>query len=123
MTFPIPYGGITVTVERATYGRFNDPTYAAHHVVEGCLEYPSGSTEGAANTGVSNARSLIAPPGADIGPTDRVVLHMPGSATPPVAGTPERRAATFQVVGYPKDWVHPMTGWHPGMSVDLERVT
>ena len=122
MTFPFPYGGITVTVERATYDRFNDATYSDHHKVEGCVEYPSGSTETGQNVGISDLRSLIAPPGADIRALDRIVFHDPGAANPPPSG-PLRAAATYQVVGRPKDWTHAVTGWHPGMSVDLEKMT
>lgn len=123
MTFPFPYGGISVTIERPTFDRFNDATYDEHHTIEGCIEYPSGSTEGPMNTGVTDVRTLLVPAGADVEATDRVVLHQPGSDTPPAAGTAERRAATYQVVGLPKDWIHAMTGWHPGISVDIQKVT
>lgn len=123
MTFPFPYGGISVTIERPSFDRFNDATYTPSHVIEDCVEYPSGSTEGSPNVGITDARTLLAPSGSDILATDRVVFHDPGSADPPAVGTPERRAATYQVVGRPKDWEHAITGWTPGMTVELERVT
>lgn len=123
MTFPFPYGGITITIERPTFDRYNDATYAEHHTIENCSEYPATSDEGVMNTGVTDVRSLLAPSGSDIQPTDRVVLHAPDSSTPPPAGSAARRAATYQVLGRPKDWVHAMTGWAPGMSVVLQKVT
>lgn len=121
MTFPFPYGGITVTVERPTFDRFNDAVYTAHHTIDGCVEYPATSDEVAQNVGISDVRSLLAPAGSDIEATDRVVLHDPGSPTPPTNDT-LRRAATYQVLGKPKDWTHAMTGWRPGMSVVIQKV-
>lgn len=124
MTFPIPYGGITITVERPTYDRFNDPTYTEHHIIRGCLEYPSGSEEvSGQNVGITTTRSLIVPAHSDVLATDRVVLHEANSPTPPAQDSPLRHANTYQVKGTPKDWVHPMTGWSPGMSVILENVS
>jgi hypothetical protein len=123
MTFPFPYGGITVTVERGTADRFNDVTYSDHHTISNCYDYPSGSDEASPNVGISDARSLLVPSGSDVQATDRIVLHAPGSATPPPVNSPERRAVTYQVIGRPKDWTHAMTGWHPGMSVDLQRIS
>lgn len=124
MTFPVPYGGITVTIERPVYNRYNDVESWSYFTIDNCIEYPSGSTEGSGNTGISDLRTLIVPPDADVKATDRVVLHARGSATPPGAvGTPERRAATYSVNGVPKDWIHVFTGWHPGKTVELQKVT
>jgi hypothetical protein len=102
MTFPFPYGGITVTVERPTYDRFNDVSGWAYHTIEECVDYPTGSDEAQPNV---------------------VVLHEPGEATPPPLNSALRRKQTYSVLGVPKDWVHAMTGWHPGKTVELERVT
>jgi hypothetical protein len=123
MTYPFPYGGITVTVERPTFDRFNDATYVEHHTIPDCIEFPSGSTEAAPNVGISDLRSLLIPAGSDVLAIDRIVFHQPGSLTPPAAGTALRRANTYQVIGRPKDWIHAMTGWHPGQTVDLEKIT
>lgn len=98
-------GTITVTVQRATFNRFNDATYADHHDIRGCMEYPTGSTE--ANMAVTDSRTLIAPPDSDIVPTDRVRMH----------------GLLYQVEALPMDWEDPFTGWRPGMQVRLERVT
>jgi hypothetical protein len=105
MTIPLPYGGISVTVQRATFDRFNDATYVDHHTIDGCLEYPTGSTEN--NMAVTDSRVLLVPTGSDIVPTDRVKLG----------------PLTYQVQGLPKDWTDPFTGWQPGMQVTLERVS
>jgi hypothetical protein len=123
MTFPFPYGGITVTVERPTYDRFNDVSGWAYHTIEECVDYPTGSDEAQPNVGISDQRTLLVPPEADIQATDRVVLHEPGEATPPPLNSALRRKQTYSVLGVPKDWVHAMTGWHPGKTVELERVT
>lgn len=122
MTFPFPYGGITVTIERSTFDRFNDATYSPHHTIENCLDYPATTSEGPMNTGVTDVRTLLVPGGSDVQATDRVVIHSPGSATPPAVGTVARREATYSVVGRPKDWVHAMTGWNPGMTVEISKV-
>lgn len=50
---------------------------------------------------------LFCPPGTHITTKDRVVV----------------RGLVFEVLGDPADWRHPMTGWGPGVVVDLERVT
>ena len=98
-------GGIQVTVQRATFDRYNDATYADHHVIDGCIEYPTGSTE--QNLAVTDSRTLLAPAHSDILPTDRISLG----------------GLLYQVQGLPKDWVDPFTGWSPGMQVTLERVS
>lgn len=103
---PLPYGGITVTVQRATVDRFNDKVYADHHTIDGCLEYPTGSDEQGGVT-VTDRRTLLVPSGSDVVPSDRIKL----------GGVP------FQVDGLPTDWVDPFTGWSPGMSVSLMRVS
>lgn len=106
MTMPMQFGGITVTVQRAVYDRFNDAAYTDHHTIDGCLEYPTGSTEAAAGA-VTDSRMLLAPTGSDIVPSDRIRLG----------------GLLYQVSGLPKDWADPITGWSPGMEVSLERVT
>lgn len=105
MTLPLPHGGVTVTVQRATFDRFNDATYADHHDIPGCIEYPQESTE--ANMAVTDARVLLVPHASDILATDRVRLG----------------GLAYQVQGLPQDWIDPFTGWTPGMRVFLERVT
>ncbi len=123
MTFPFPYGGITITVERPVYNRYNDVDHYDEHTIENCTEYPSGSDEASPNVGVSDARTLLVPSGSDIQALDRIVLHNGDDPTPPAKGTPQRGAATYNVVGRPKDWTHAMTGWQPGMTLDIEKVT
>jgi len=98
-------GGVSVIVQRASFDRFNDATYVDHHTIDGCLEFPTGTTEN--NMAVTDSRTLIAPTASDIVPTDRVRLG----------------GLIYQVQGLPKDWVDPFTGWSPGMQVSLERVS
>lgn len=99
------FGGETITVQRATFDRYNDATYVDHHTVSGVIQWPTGSVEG--EMSVSDDRTLLAPPGSDIVPTDRVKLG----------------GLTYQVKGLPTDWNNPFTGWAPGIEVRLERVT
>jgi hypothetical protein len=105
MSLPLSYGGISVTVQRATFDRFNDATYVDHHVIDGCLEYPTGSDE--RDQAVTDNRTLLVPIGSDIVPSDRVKLG----------------GLLFQVQGLPTAWADPFTGWSPGKSVNLERVS
>lgn len=108
-------GGVDVTVQRATFDRFNDATYADHHVIKGCLEFPNTSAHrdlpaqagDLENQAVTDGRTLLFPPGSDIVPSDRIRLD----------------GVLFQVVGLPKEWSDPFTGWTPGGSAALERVT
>jgi hypothetical protein len=119
---PWPFG-VTVTIQRATPNRFNDNTYADHHQIPGCIEYPTATTEeGTTNTHVTDNRELLLPPGSDILATDRVLLHPLGVAIV-APDDPIRRTNIYQVLGGAKDWQNPFTGWHPGMQVSLERIT
>lgn len=99
------FGSLTVTVERSTTDRYNDATFAAHHTISGCLEYPNESTE--IEQAVTDVRTLLCPSGSDIIPTDRIRLG----------------GLIYQVDGLPKDWVDPYSGWAPGMQVKLRRVS
>jgi hypothetical protein len=124
MTFPFPYGGIRVTVEQPTYDRFNDVSGWTYRTIDDCVDYPDTTAEGQLNSAVVNERTLLVP--ADATPptaVDRVVLHAPGEADPPLLNTALRRAQTYSVVGVPKEWIHAMTGWKPGTTVQLQRVT
>lgn len=98
-------GNTTITVQRATFDRYNDATYVDHHTITGCLEYPTGSTE--TNQAVTDSRTVLAPSGSDIVPTDRIRLG----------------GLLYQVEGLPMDWHDPYTTWSPGMQVRLERVS
>jgi hypothetical protein len=101
-----PYG-VTVVVQRATTDRFGDRTYVDDHVLTDCAIAPRESTEATGDRAtVIVGVSLYAPHGADIRPTDRLIL--PDGA--------------YQVVGQPFDYVNPFTGWAPGVEVALERV-
>jgi len=105
VTLPLSHGGVTITVQRATFDRFNDATYTDHHDIAGCIDYPQDSTE--VDSAVTDRRVVLVPHASDILPTDRVKL-----------GT-----LVYQVQALPKDWTDPFTGWQPGMQVVLERVT
>ena len=121
MTFPVPYGGITITVVRPTYDRFNDATWNDHHDIENCIEYPASTSEGDAKTAVRDVRTLVLPSHSDLLPIDRVVLW---ERVAPAKPTGElRKASTYSVIGLPKDWVHHMTGWAPGMTAEIVKVT
>ena len=103
MTIPL-VAPTTITIQRATFDRFNDATYTDHHDVTGCIEYPTASTE--ADMAVTDRREVLAPTGADVLATDRVKMD----------------GLIYQVIGKPKDWIDPFTGWTPGVQISLERV-
>lgn len=93
-----------MTVQRASFDKYNDATYVDHHVIDGCLEYPTSSSED--DRAVTDSRTLLVPSGSDVTPMDRIRM----------------KGLLYQVYGLPMDWVDPFTGWAPGMQVILERV-
>lgn len=70
---------------------------------------PRESTEPTADgrNSVITGRTLYAEPGEDVTAHDRVEL--PGDGV-------------WQVDGDPADWRSPLTGWHPGLVIQLKRV-
>jgi len=99
-----PYGGTTVTVQRASYDRFNDPTYTDHHQIADAIHWPRSSVE--EGLVVTDHRGMVVPLGSDVLPTDRIKIG----------------EDVYQVKGNPEEWQHPLTGWAPGMELFLERV-
>jgi hypothetical protein len=120
--------GFRITVQRGTQDRFTDMTYVDHHQIDGCVEYPTGSTEeGLTNAHLTNQRELLVPYGSDILATDRILYHPQDPVTglypaTIAANDPIRKTNTFNVVGDPKNWQNPFTGWQAGMQVSLERI-
>lgn len=110
MTLPL-LAPTTITVQRATFDRFNDPTYVDHHDVTGCIQYAvvrrSASPSQAAELSVNDRHEVLAPANADVLPTDRVRMN----------------GLLYQVIGLPMDWTDPFTGWSPGVQIMLERIS
>lgn len=106
--FGLPFG-ITVTVQRQAEDRFGNFTTTGEHQVGPCAFEPTPSQEltEQRETVTRNAR-LFVPPGADIQPTDRVLL-------------PD--GSRWSVSGDVLQFANPFTGWTPGGTVQLERVT
>lgn len=108
--------GITVTVMRMVEDKFGGYTAGPTHQVGPCgFEATGGSGRPGSrerDTETSDTVTRIAllymPPGADVRPTDRVIL-------------PD--ATTWQVVGDIATFSSPFTGWTPGTTVQLQRVT
>lgn len=130
---PLPAGGITITVQRSQRNEWDDVTYTDSHQIRGCMDYPTGSSGNRTGSGEANgvgggevlteARTLLLPPGSDVRHTDRILIHPPGVAVVPAGDTAIRQANVYQVVARPVDWRNWLTGWSPGMQVDLERVS
>lgn len=110
-----PYGE-TVTRLRAT-GSTTDPysnepvtNWAAPESLSlpGCAVADGGSVEPVedARNAVLSDFDVIAPPGSDVLPTDRLIV----------------RGLTCDVIGRPFDWRSPFTGWRPGMVVRVKVV-
>lgn len=76
--------------------------------IPGCGFAPSGSTEPLeqGRSAVITTPTVYAPAGADVLAHDRLIV----------------RGRTWQVKGDPADWRHPMTGWTPGLVIQLEEV-
>ncbi|MFJ9313797.1 hypothetical protein ACIRN4_06350 [Pimelobacter simplex] len=76
--------------------------------IPGCGFAPSGSAEPLeqGRNAVITTPTVYAPAGADVLAHDRLIV----------------RGRTWQVKGDPADWRHPMTGWTPGLVIQLEEV-
>lgn len=109
MTSAFPYG-ITVTVQRQAEDRFGNFTTASEHPVGPCgIDYTGSSeTSQTPSDTVNRQATLYVPAGADLTATDRVVL-------------PD--GSRWSVVGHTADFTSPMTGWNPGMTVQLQQVS
>lgn len=115
-----------VTVKRpiTKKDRWGDGPATADHTVAGCWIYTESSTElqagrGTGNDGhdtITSKTVLIAPYGADITAVDELVAP----ASEPVP--PQYRGARFKVDGEPFPWRSPLTGWAPGVQVNLVEV-
>jgi hypothetical protein len=101
--------GITVTVQRQTQDRFGNFTTASEHQVGPCAFEPTSTQELTdRRETVTRPARLFIPPGADIVPTDRIVLA---------------DGSRWSVVGDVQPFANPFTGWAPGGTVQIERVT
>lgn len=80
-------------------------------VIRGCFVGPSGTREITANgrEGVGVGLTLYLPAGARIGAHERVRID----------GTD----GVFEVDGEDFPWQSPLTGWEPGVTVRLKKVT
>lgn len=131
-TLPLRTGGTTITVQTAAENPYGDREYTDRVTIPGCLMFPSFSTTGrisyrSENSGggadvVTDARTVYAPYGSDVRPTDRVLIHPVGVATIP-ANDPMRREIAYQVMGNPMQWKNALTGWAPACEIALVKVT
>jgi hypothetical protein len=94
-----PYSGEPTDIDWTTPDSLNIP---------GCGFDPGGSVEPLeqGRQAVVTTPRVFAPAGVDVAAHDRVVV----------------RGRTWQVKGDPADWRHPMTGWAPGLVIELEEV-
>lgn len=104
--------GQTVTVIRRTANGTDDygnVTYTTTSTaVAGCGVYPRnlGDITESGRDGITIGLTVHLPPGTDIRGTDSVTVG----------------GANYRIIGDPGVWHHPMSGWRPGITVDLERV-
>lgn len=77
--------------------------------IPGCGFDPGGSEEPLAQgrDAVITQPRIFAPAGVDVAAHDRIVV----------------RGRTWQVDGDPADYRHPMTGWKPGVVINLKAVS
>jgi hypothetical protein len=101
---------ITITVHRPSVDAWGEPTIAATFTVTGCATAQQSTEEKSEDFRQDNAvrLRLMAPAWADLRAGDEVVLP-----------SGER----FRVEGTPSVPVSPFTGWRPGITVSIERVT
>lgn len=95
--------------------RFGDPLPTSQHVIGDCVLWPQTSTEAAGDYSqtVAVGYMLSLPPGADLRPSDEVLLP----------GEPEQ-GPWWSVQGEPLAWgPNPFTGRVAGLVVALSRST
>lgn len=118
---PFPFG-FTVTVKRAG-GRneFGDKRPGSTHTIDGCAWSPRMRENVEITSSVRVATieglQLYGPPNPDLLSDDEVILP----AVLDLVGETEKRR-TFRVYGDVGHWYNPLTGWHAGFEVALERV-
>lgn len=130
---PLKTGGTTITVQSAVQNSRGDRVYTDRVTIAGCLMFPSFSPTGrityrSEQSGggadvVTDARTVYAPFGTDVGPTDRVLIHPDGMATIDPADTALRKRIAYQVMGEPMQWTNELTGWSPACEIALTRIT
>lgn len=104
--------GRSITVNRRTASGVDDRGNATYTTttasIHGCGIYPRnlGDVTGDGRDGVTIGLTVLAPADSDVLITDQIVVD----------------GLTYRLVGAPSNWTHPMTGWRPGMQLDLERV-
>lgn len=82
--------------------------YTHHADVGGCAVWPGTSDEPTTALDplrVETSLTVAMPPGTDVDSLDRLVV----------------RGRRYSVIGDPFDYVHPMTGWRPGVLVKVTR--
>jgi hypothetical protein len=85
-----------------------DWTHVDELAVDDCVLYPAGASAEQVDVGRDQAvqtLTLLAPAGTDLTPLDRV----------------RARGATYDVDGWPFEYRSPLTGWRPGVQVNLVR--
>ena len=110
MMFPF---GEPITVWLEERDRFGDVTVTGERTIAGCAVAPRTSSEdqGTGNrprASVTTGLTLYVPPGAGLTAQHRVRLA---------------NGSVWRVEGDVATWRSPLTGWHPGDQVELERVT
>jgi hypothetical protein len=102
---------ITVT-PKGEYDRYGDRLPdGAGRVIKGCFVAPATSRDITANSreGVEAVLTLYAPPGAVIGAHEQLRI--------------EGFDGVWEVEGQGFSWQNPLTGWHPGFTVRIKKVT
>lgn len=99
-----PFGQAIVLVKRVKTGtdEFGDAVYTdTTTTVLGGFS-PGGSVE--ANDQTVTQPTVYLPAGTDVAWLDAVQVG----------------ATTYEVDGSPNEWIHPLTGWHAGIAVQLK---
>ena len=98
----------TVTVTRQTQAKHGDRTNGVAHDVDGCVVWPSTTTE---VTGTQDTVTwdwvVLMPPESDVLATDKVTV----------------RDITYDVVGEPSLYKSPLTGMQSGIEVRIQSIT
>lgn len=103
---------VVTRVRRATTStdRYGDTVTATttSTTIEGAFVAPGPSAEltDGARDGVTIDAVVYCPPGTDITHLDDIDID----------------GARYRVVGHPATWVHPWSGWEPGVVAELTRV-
>jgi hypothetical protein len=101
-----PYSADSLTLDFSTPTELPIDGIAVAPVASAATATESRNALNESRAAIQDGFTLYLPEGGDITSADRVRV----------------RGGIYRVTGQPQDWVSPLTGWHPGLVINVERV-